>query len=139
MVAPETKGQIMTPEQKLKHAILLLAAKWKDITLPDGVEISEENVDELYEEHDENGMLQDARNEMRASGEETGLSAPGSRNYETEAVAKKMPDGSWVGWTHYYGGGKYSDPDSIPWMEDAYDLSCTEKQVTITKREFTKI
>jgi hypothetical protein len=128
----------MTPEQKLKHAILLLAAKWKDITLSADAEITAENVDALYEEHDEGGMLQDARSELRSTGEETGISAPWSRNYETEAVGKQMPDGSWVGWTHYYGGGKYSEPDAIPWMEDAYDLICTEEQVTVTKRTFTK-
>lgn len=129
----------MTPEQKLKHAILLLAAKWKDITLAADAEITAENVDALYEEHDNGGMLQDARNEIRESGERTGLNAEFARNYDSEAVAKQMPDGSWVGWTHYYNGGKYGQPEAIPWMEDAYDLICTEEQVTVTKRTFAKI
>lgn len=128
----------MTPAQKLKHAILLLAAQWSDITLPADQAITAENVDELYDSNDHGGMLQDARSEIRCTGEETGLDAPGSRYYETEAVAKQMPDGSWVGWTHYYGGGKHSEPDAIPWIDDAYDVVCTEKQVMTTQREFTK-
>lgn len=129
----------MTPEQKLKHAILLLAAKQEYITLQDGLEITSENVDELYDENDQDWELQDARNEIRCSGEETGIGAPYSRHYESDSVAAQMPDGSWVGWTYWYGGGKHGEPEAVDWMEDAYDLSCTEKQVTITKREFTKI
>ena len=127
----------MTPEQKLKHAILLLAARWKNITLP-SEPITAENVDALYKENDHGGLLQDARNEIRATGEETGLEADFSRNYESEAVAKQMPDGSWVGWTYWHGGGKHSDPDSIPWIEGAYDVDCTEERVMTTRRTFTK-
>ena len=97
----------MTPEQKIKHAILNIVAKWADAPAPD---VTAENVDELYEAADES-YVQDARNEVRSSGIETGLPCKGSRHYESESVAAKMPDGSWVGWTYWYGGGKYGEPE----------------------------
>ena len=49
-----------------------------------------------------------------------------------------MPDGSWVGWTYWYGGGKYGEPEAIDWMDDAYDLACTEEEKVVTVRTFTK-
>lgn len=27
----------------------------------------------------------------------------------------QAPDGTWVGWTYWYGGGKYAEPSAIPW------------------------
>ena len=127
----------MTPQQKLKHAILLKAADFDNITLCEAV--TAENVDRLYEQKDLNWQLQDARNEIRCSGTETGLKCDWNRNYESDAVAAQMPDGSWVGWTYWHGGGKHGEPEAMPWIEDAYDLTCEEKQVTVTQRTFTKI
>lgn len=129
----------MTPKQKLKHAILLKAHLAGHIHLSPDVGLTDQNVDDLYEEHDDDGLLYDARSELRCSGEETNIPAPYSRHYESDSVAAKMPDGSWVGWTYWYGGGNYSDPDDIPWMEDAYDLTCTEEQITVTKRTFARV
>ena len=51
----------MTPEQKIKHAILNIVAKWADAPAPD---VTAENVDELYEAAGES-YVQDARNEVR--------------------------------------------------------------------------
>ena len=126
----------MTPQQKLKHAILLKAVDHETIANP-GL-ITADNVDELYENNDEDHELQDAREEIRCSGEETGLECDWSRHYESDAVAAQMPDGTWVGWTYWYGGGKHGEPEAVDWMSDAYDLSCTEEQVVTTKRTFTK-
>lgn len=126
----------MTPEQKLKHAILLRAVQMGDIALD--APVTADNVDQLYEEHGVDWQLQDARNEVRCSGEETGLPAPLSRHYESKSVAAKMPDGSWVGWTYWYGGGKHGEPEAIDWMDEAYDLACTEEQKLVTVRSFTK-
>ena len=127
----------MTPQQKLKHAILLKAVKFGTITDPG--QINADNVDEAYDDLDVDGDLQDAREEIRCGGTETGLRCDWSRHYESDAVAAQMPVGSWVGWTYWYGGGKHGEPEAMPWIEDAYDLTCEEKQVTVTQRTFTKI
>lgn len=128
----------MTPSQKIKHSILLLAECWGNIALPEVYVVNGENVDKLYEENDRDGNLQDARNEIRSSGTETGLSCEWSNHYDSDAVAAQMHDGSWVGWTYWHGGGKHGQPESIEWIDDAYALDCKEEQVTVTQRTFTK-
>lgn len=125
----------MTPEQKLKHAILLRAVEMENTQLQDDP-VTAENVDALFDESDEEWELQDARNEMRCGQVETGIDCEWSRHYESKAVAAQMPDGSWVGWTYWYGGGKHGEPDSIDWMDAAYDLICTEEVKTMTVRTF---
>ncbi|MDR2331906.1 MAG: hypothetical protein LBE61_00320 [Burkholderiaceae bacterium] len=127
----------MTPQQKLKHAILLKAVVHK--TIADPGQITAGNVDEVYDDLNVDGNLQDAREKIRCSGTETGLTCNWSRHYESDAVAAQMPDGSWVGWTYWYGGGKHGEPEAIEWIAHAYDLACEEKQVTVTQRTFTKI
>lgn len=126
----------MTPEQKLKHLILLKQQAWEPEFLK-GVEITADNVDEIYEENDQGGRIQDARYELRCSGMETGLPAPYSRHYESEAVTYQYVDGSWVGWTYWYGGGKHGEPEAIDWMEGAYDVNCTEEEKVVVVRTFT--
>lgn len=127
----------MTPEQKIKHLILNRRAELADESAP---VVTAENVDDLYEEAETNddGNLQDARNEVRCSGIETGLGCDWSRHYESNAVAAQAPDGSWVGWTYWYGGGKHGEPEAIDWIEDAYDVACAEEQKMVTVRTFTK-
>ena len=84
----------------------------------------------------ENDDHRDAECEVRGSGVPTGLPCDYSRHYESKAVAAEMLDGSWVGWTYWYGGGKHSDPGSVPWMEDAYDVTMREE--TRVVRVFAK-
>lgn len=129
----------MTAEQKLKHLILIRRAELADQLPPENV--SADNIDALYDDAyaNDGGDLQDARSEVRCSGIETGLSAPFSRNYESDAVAAQAPDGSWIGWTYWYGGGKHGEPDAIDWIEYAYDLTVTEEPKTIIHRTFTKV
>ncbi len=91
----------MTPQQKLKHLILNKSAEFGAIKLG---EVTAENVDALYDEYEASGDIQDAKYEVRCSGTETGLQCDWSRHYESNAVAAKMPDGSWVGWTYCYFG-----------------------------------
>lgn len=131
----------MTPEQKLKLAILNLAAEWDTVELP--TPVTADNVDDVYEQLDADGDLQDAREEIRCGEVRTDAKDPtpymrGLSDHESESVAMQI-DGSWVGWTHWYGGGKHAEPSAIPWMEYAYDLTCEEKQVTVTQRTFTKV
>jgi hypothetical protein len=126
----------MNPEQKVKWLILLLRAEWTEKPLGD---VTADNIDELYDEADESddGYLQDARNEIRCSGTETNIPAPSSRHYEADSVAAQLPDGSWVGWTYWHGGGKHGEPEAIDWMNEAYNLVVTGEQ-TIIKRIFAK-
>lgn len=123
----------MTPTQKLQWAILALAAKWENKPEP---EYPCANVDNLYDALIEEQEDIDAREEIRGGEVETGLKCEWSHHYESKAVAMKMPDGSWVGWTYWYGGGKYGEPGAVEWMEDAYDLDCHEEAKMVIVRTF---
>ena len=125
----------MTPEQKIKHTILcaFIAEPSNEIDL-DPATITAENVDDLYEEF----ACDDIAFEFREGDLETHLPCPGSRHYESKSVASKMIDGSWVGWTYWYGGGKHGDPDSVPWMNEAYDLDLKEEEKVVVIKTFTK-
>ena len=125
----------MTPEQKIKHAILNIVAKWAVEPAPD---VTAENVDELYEAADES-YVQDACSEIRSGEYKTNLPCNLLNNYESEAVAARMPDGSWVGWTYWYGGGKHGSPEDMDWMDDAYDLDCAEEEKVVIVRTFKKV
>lgn len=124
----------MTPEQKLKWAILQVIASWEK-TEP--VAINADNIDALYDAANPD-YRQDARSEIRSSGTNTGLPCQDSRHYEADAVAAMMPDGSWVGWTYWHGGGKYGEPEALDWMNYAYAVDCVEEQKMVTVRTFTK-
>lgn len=128
----------MTPQQKIKHAILLRAIDFGSIAPIEG-EITADNVDELYDANNEDWELQDARSEVRSGDVETDLPCEWSRHYESKSVAAKMPDGSWVGWTYWYGGGKHGEPEAIDWIADAYDVDCKEEEKLVTVRTFARI
>lgn len=128
----------MTPSQKIIHLILLLLAEWKRESLP---EVDAENIEALFDraKEEDDGSLRDAINEIRASGVETHLPVPHSRNYEARAVARQYVDGSWIGWTYWYGGGKHGAPQDVVWIEYAYDVSATEEPKTVIVRTFEKV
>jgi hypothetical protein len=128
----------MTPEQKLKWAILARAAEWDDSVL-EGPPYPCQNVDELYDKLVEEDGHWDARSEVRSSGVDTGLPCEQSRNYESKAVAMKMPDGSWVGWTYFFGGGKHGAPEGMGWMEDAYEVECREEEKLVVVQTFKAV
>lgn len=123
----------MKPKTKLKYAILELAAIWNDKTI--STNLTEEGVEELWDEAE---CLQDAISEIRCSGVETGLPGQYSRHYESEEVAVQCPNGDWVGFTYWHGGGKHGEPEAIDWIEHAYDLECVEEQKMVTVQTFTK-
>lgn len=124
----------MTPEQKIKHMCLCRVAEWNDEAAPP---FEAEAVETLWEALVENDLHWDAQGEVREGQVETGLKSEFSRSYESKAVAAKAADGSWVGWTYWYGGGKHGEPESIEWMELAYSLNCTEEEKVVTVRTFT--
>ena len=124
----------MTPLQKIKWAILNTVANCEGTTPPN---FPLDNVDALYKELVDEGKHYDAKEEIRSCAIRTGLPAEYSRYYESDAVAMKFPDGSWVGWTYYRGGGKHGQPGEMDWMEDAYSVNCVEVEKTIVTHEFS--
>jgi hypothetical protein len=86
------------------------------------------DVDDIYEDTPD---LQDAKEEIRSGGYDTGLPSEWSRHYESKTLADKLPDGSWVAWTYWYGGGKYSNPEEVPWMHTAFDVDCTIEMIPV--------
>ena len=111
----------MKPQQKTKWLILERLRKW-GMELP---VITADNVDALYDAADD---IDDARAEIRGCGVATGLpSRRHFRDFEDMEVAAQCPDGSWVGWTYYYGGGKHANPSALDWLEYAYDVAMTEE------------
>lgn len=124
----------MTPKQKIKWEILARVACWENKPAPKYPCV---DVDELYEKLVKEDGHWDAKSDVRHGEVETGLKCDYSRSYESKAVAMKMPDGSWVGWTYWYGGGKYGEPEAIEWMEDAYDVDCKEEEKMVIVRTFS--
>lgn len=126
----------MTPEQKLKHAVINLAAQFAKKAPP---EINETNVDSFYSDIEEVFPdYWDAKEEIRTSGVETDIPCEASRNYESQSVAYQTPDGSWVGYTYWSGGGKFGQPESVKWMNQAYNLSCQEEEKLVIVRTFSR-
>lgn len=123
----------MTPEQKLKWAVLAKVAGWKKTLVPD---YPCANVDELYAELVALDLHWDGRNELRCGQVETGLPCPSSRSYDGNAVAMQMPDGSWVGWTYWSGGGKYGNPEELDWMDSAYDVDRQSEEKVVVVHTF---
>lgn len=95
-------------------------------------------VDEVYDDLVEREEHWDAISETREGTVETNLECDWSRHYESKAVAAQYIDGSWVGWTYWYGGGKHGEPEAIDWMDSAYDLTCTEEEKTVIVRTFAR-
>lgn len=124
----------MNAQQTLKYAILNLGAIWECSQLPDN--LTGEEVDDLWDEADD---IYDAIYEMREGEVDTNIDAPYSRHYESKSVAVQAPNGQWVGFTHWYGGGKHGNPEEIDWIEYAYLLDCKEEEKLVTIQTFTKV
>ena len=126
----------MTAEQKVKALILMRYRQWGN-TVP---ELTKETIDATWQKLQEMDNVRDAMNDIRSGSDITGLpDRQWSRNYESDEVGAKLPDGSWVGWTHWHGGGKHGEPEAIDWISDAYDITCTEEQRLVTVRSFAKV
>jgi len=130
----------MTPEQKLKHMILVHYAGLYERAPRAPENVTAENINALYSDvyDNDDGCIFDAINEVRSSGIETGLKCEWSRHYESEAVATQYFDKSWIGWTYWYGGGKHGEPEAIDWMDEAYDVTCAEEEKMVVVRTFTR-
>lgn len=129
---------MLTAEQKVKHLIMTRAIDmgYFDYNLSD---ITEENLEEVWELGCEDCSLQDAKSEVRQGDRETNIPCDYSRHYETKSVAAYCEwDNSWVGWTYWFGGGKHGEPEAIDWIEHAYDVECREEEKLVVVHTFTK-
>lgn len=124
----------LTAQQAVKYCILQHDADFSGICLSDNLD--GKKVDDLFES---SGCLQDATNEVRQGVYKTHLPCEDSRNYESESVCAKAPNGQWVGWTCWSGGGKHGNPEEIDWIEDAYFLDVKETEKVVTVMEFSKL
>ena len=71
----------------------------------------------------------DATEEVRCSGIPTlDIDCWGSRHYEAESVVAQVPDGSWVGWTYWTGGGKAWRAFSGSLDGRSYHVDCVKKK-----------
>lgn len=139
----------MTASQKIKRDILQIVVglgicdndNKEEIAFIKSLEagITAETVDKQYDELVELGLHYDYESEFREGHVETKLPCEYSRHYEAKAVARKMSDDTWVGWTYWYGGGKHGNPEEIDWIEDAYDLEVTEVEKMVLFQEFKKV
>lgn len=124
----------MSPEYKIKYAILtdVFAGNDQEISST----LTEEEIEDLWDEnYDE---VQDCKYEFREGQVETDIPCEFSRHYESSSVAAQCPDGTWVGWTYWYGGGKHGEPEAIDWIEHAYNLECVEEEKLLVVRTFSK-
>lgn len=138
----------MTPKQKIKGALIRKAQSNGDVssTALNGftVEKLAEQIDHLYDTLLVQQDLQyDLENEFRSGQQDTDIEPThpferGLTYYEKKSVAAQMPDGSWVGWIYWYGGGKHSEPEAIDWMSDAYFVNVEEKPVQVIQRTFSR-
>lgn len=104
-------------------------------------ELTEDNAQKVFDciIEDLDGNIQDDYDSYRQGTHETNIKPDYSRHYESKSVASQMEDGTWIGWTYWYGGGKHSNPEELAWIETAYELTVVEEEVKVIKRTFTKV
>ncbi len=127
----------MLPANKSRREILK-RVEHDDASLVFGILDTDAQVGAAYDRLCELDYQDDYESAFRSGQVETSIPAPSSRHYESRSVAAKCLDGSWVGWTYWYGGGKHAEPDAIDWLEDAYDLDCVEEEKLVVIQTFTK-
>lgn len=120
----------MTPQEKIKQKVVFHLTQ-KLMETPDRIE-------DAYDELDEDAK-QNYLSELREGEYETDIPKEYCRYYETKSMAIEALDGSWVGFTYYFGGGKHSNPEEIEWMEDAYDLNMVAKEEVVVVKYWSKI
>lgn len=118
----------MLASDLIKRAILEEELLNPDTDLPEDAD---------WEDFEDSEVYHEVTEEFRCSGEPTNLPTDSSRHYECYELAKKIGD-QWVGWTYWYGGGKFGEPERIDWISGAYFLDCIEREILTTVREFTK-
>lgn len=140
-----------TPIHAIKAAILKTLAGWDSVTsarpdlklLATAVETaSADEIEAAYwvVESELPDALQDATAEVRCSGTETNLESPtGSRHFDYKEVAILTPNGRWVGFTFWSGGGKHASPEEVEWMGFAYWVDAKPGHVISIRNEYSRV
>lgn len=128
----------MTAGQRIMAEIVssLIETNGEEINWKD--DIDSKNVGDAWDSLYEQDWTQDAQEDFRSNGEETGIECDWSRHYESKSVAKQLSDGTWVGWTYWYGGGKYGNPEEVEWIDDAYFVNCVSEEKMVVVKTFSK-
>ena len=126
-----------TPQQLIRYIHLERSGYLNKRMIQD---VTPEIVDEVYEDvQDSNEYDYDVMYNLREGDIQTEIAAPSSRNYESYSVAAEAPNGMWVGWTYWYGGGKHGEPEAVEWVEDAYLLNHKEEEKLVVVHSFEKV
>lgn len=138
----------LTPPQKIKWAILTKAIEEGDVSRSALKDVPCETlhtvIDAIYFQHVTNeGIGYHLEKEFREGQWETDIPPDHALEldllyYEKKSVAAQMPDGTYVGWTYWYGGGKDAEPESISWIPYAYSVTIKDEEVSIVQRTFHK-
>lgn len=134
------KGVFVEAKFKIKREIIRIAQENYPEEFTFGPLDTEEQIDEEYSLFNDteagSDYCREIEQDYRYGEVETGLPVEWSRHYESKAVATQTAEGDWIGWTFWHGGGKHGEPESIDWVEDSYNLKCTEEEKIITVRNF---
>ena len=126
----------MNVEFEIKKQILIDALKYNKEDPAFEMPCDEELIDFYDDISDKEGLIIDASNEFRCSGEDTGLSCQWSLYYKSEQVARRLDSGIFVSWTYWTGGGKHGEPEAMDWLESAYEVECIEEEKMVVVRTF---
>ena len=119
----------LTAPEKIQQLILKIATG--------KVYAASEEIEQGWSDAVEEDLLHDAENEVRNSGIPTKLKGPSSYHFEAKEVAIKVLDGSMVGFTYWYGGGKHGGGDEVEWIDFAYDVEMREEMQLV--KVFTRV
>jgi hypothetical protein len=132
----------VTPRQRIRREILLLCQEAEPELFAFDPPDTGEAVDAAWDKYrhgvETGDQMGDTEADIRCGEVATGLPTDYSRHFSCKEVAYRLRDGTWLGWTYWYGGGKYAEPRSIDWMAAAYELTVTEQEKVVRVRTFTR-
>ena len=126
----------MKAEFKIKREILRAAQTDNPDEFKFGPLETAEQIESAYEVLVEADAHWDYESDLRSGDVDTNVPCPSDRHYESKSVAIQTDEGDWIGWTYWFGGGKYGEPQAIEWMSEAYDLLCKEEEKMVVVRTF---
>lgn len=138
------EGKVLTAPEKIKLYVMCQSEEITQKIVDEYIEgyldtfVGFPTVSEVFDDLRCEYDIQDYLYNFRIEGTETNLQCEYSRHYESESVATQVLDGSWVGWTYWFGGGKHGEPEAVDWLEYAYNLECKEEEQLLIVRTFTK-
>ena len=119
-----------------EEGVFIKELKVKSANLVDPLDFDERKCKEIYDSIRTSVLLDsliEVEEEIRVGNVRTGL-VPEFRSYvESEAVAIPVTGipSLYIGWTYFFGGGKYSEPNAIEWMENCYLVKAKDRVQTV--------